>query len=296
MSMELRVLRYVVAVADEGGFQAAADRLHMAQPPLSRQIRNLERELGVTLFERRPTRLTEAGAVFVESARRLLADAEAMVEQTRRVQPQAPVRLGYVASTAYETVPALMEFVPSECPGVVVDAREGWSPELEIALHDRRLDVVISHSIEPREGLDRFVLRREPLVAVVGETHRLAGRSAVSLRDLRGETFCFLNRQLAPAYHDHVVAALHSTGETFETWEHPVPGLRQSPLRGGEGFTVVCRSAAVRLLGAHAALELTDELPPVVIEAVWRSGALSAAAQRFLRAARKLSHSRSWVP
>lgn len=289
------MLRYVVAVADEGGFQAAADRLHIAQPPLSRQIRNLERELGVTLFERRPTRLTEAGAVFVESARRLLADAEVMVRRARRAQPQALVRVGYVASAAYETVPALMEFLPRECPGLVVDAREAWSPELEIALHDQRLDVMISHSIERRDGLDRFALRREPLVAVVGGTHPLAGRAAVSLRELRGETFCFLNRQLAPVYHDHVFAALRSTGETFEVWEHPVPGLRQSPLRSGEGFTVVCRSAAVRLPGGHVALELVDDLPPVVVEAVWRAGALTAAAQRFLRAARTLSQVRNWT-
>ncbi|WP_460370114.1 LysR family transcriptional regulator, partial [Actinocorallia lasiicapitis] len=108
MSIELRVLRYVIAVAEEGGFQRAADRLHMAQPPLSRQIAALERELGVPLFQRRPTALTPAGEIFVESARRLLAEADLLVERTRLAATRGTVRVGYVPSVAYDTLPRLL--------------------------------------------------------------------------------------------------------------------------------------------------------------------------------------------
>jgi DNA-binding transcriptional LysR family regulator len=82
MAIDLRLMRYVVTVADEDSFSRAAQRLHMAQPPLSRQIRDLERSLGVDLFQRRPTRLTEAGRVFVSEARRLLAQADELAERT----------------------------------------------------------------------------------------------------------------------------------------------------------------------------------------------------------------------
>src|SRR4051794_31373861 len=83
MPVDLRLMRYVIAVADEGGFERAARRLHMAQPPLSRQIRQLEHDLGVPLFTRRPTRPTEAGELFVDRARGILAQVDQLVEATR---------------------------------------------------------------------------------------------------------------------------------------------------------------------------------------------------------------------
>src|SRR3954471_23129795 len=118
--VELRLMRYVVAVADEGGFQRAAERRHMAQPPLSRQIRGLERELGVRLFDRRPTRLTEPGRVFVESARKVLTDAEEVVAATRAAArgERGSVRLGYVPSIAYDVLPRLLTAMRDRRPGI----------------------------------------------------------------------------------------------------------------------------------------------------------------------------------
>lgn len=295
MSIELRVLRYVVAVAEHGGFQRAAERLHMAQPPLSRQIAELERHLGVRLFERRPTRLTPAGEVFVAAARRLLADAETLVERTRQAAPGATVRIGYIASAAYDTLPRLLSAARSACPATRVDARESWSPELELGLRDRRLGLVLSHSIAPADGLSAVTLRRETLVAVVGARHPLAGRSAVRLRDLRGETFCFLGRALVPDFHDLVVSALRKAGEDFEIWEHPVPGLRVSPLRDdGSGFTLVCESAGTRLGAGLVALPLLDRLPAVEVRMVWRTSDVPLPAQTVLQAAYELARGQSW--
>src|SRR3954469_19198405 len=186
--VELRLMRYVVAVADEGGFQRAAERLHMAQPPLSRQIRGLARELGVRLFDRRPTRLTEPGRVFVESARKVLADADGLVEATRRAGrgETGGVRLGYVPSAAHEPLPRLLAAMAEERPGVRVDVREAWSAELDLALREERVDVGLARGLSGRDGDARETLGSEPLVVVLGERHPLAGRDEVHLRDLRG--------------------------------------------------------------------------------------------------------------
>jgi len=121
MAIDLRLMRYVIAVAEEGGFQRAADRLLMAQPPLSRQIRDLERELGVTLFERRPVvRLTEAGRVFVESARTILAESDRLVERTLLASrgEYGTIRVGYIYSAVFETLPQLVAAMSRSHPGV----------------------------------------------------------------------------------------------------------------------------------------------------------------------------------
>nr|BFE84562.1 hypothetical protein GCM10020093_071630 [Planobispora longispora] len=176
MPVDLRLMRYVVTIAEEGGFQRAAERLHMAQPPLSRQIRDLERQLGVALFHRRPTRLTEAGKAFVASARRMLADADAMIELMRAVRQgeSGTVRLGMVISAAHETVPELLAALRSAHPDVTVRAREAWSGELDAGLRAGRFDLVLGRMIPRRPGLARQTVRREPLVAVVGTAHPLA--------------------------------------------------------------------------------------------------------------------------
>ena len=103
MPIDLRLMRYAIAVAEEESFQRAAARLHMAQPPLSRQIRQLERELGVALFRRRPTRLTDAGRVFVREARDILAATEGAVARTRAAAGalERVVRVGYGPTTSW---------------------------------------------------------------------------------------------------------------------------------------------------------------------------------------------------
>jgi DNA-binding transcriptional LysR family regulator len=288
--VELRLMRYVVTVADEGGFQRAAERLHMAQPPLSRQIRDLERELGVRLFDRRPTRLTEPGRVFVEAARRVLAEAGALVEATRRAGrgETGLVRLGYVPSAAHETLPRLLEAMAAERPGVRVDVREAWSADLDHALRDERLDVVLARGVPVREEYARETLRNEPLVVVVGDRHPLAGQRTVRLRELRGGTFCFFPRHLAPASYDAVVAALGHTGEAFDRWEDPVPSARHDRLREGKDFTLVPHSLGEHPPAGTVSLTVLDELPPVGLELVWRGDALSPSAGALVEVARRL--------
>ncbi|MEU4191543.1 LysR substrate-binding domain-containing protein [Kribbella sp. NPDC026611] len=145
------------------------------------------------------------------------------------------------------------------------------------------------------DGFQRQVLRREPYVVVLGEQHPLSRRDQISLADLRGETFRFIARELAPTYYDAVLAALHSTGETFRLWESPTPGLRSLRLRDPEGgFTLLPEPVAARLADVRC-LPLTDALPACEVHAVWRPS--SAVARVFVATARTaLSQHRQLPP
>ena len=224
MAIDLRLMRYVVAVAEERGFQRAAERLLMAQPPLSRQIRDLERELGVTLFERRPVvRLTEAGRIFVESARVILAESDRLVERTVRAGrgELGTVRIGYVFSAVFETVPRLVAAMSESYPGVTVDVRDGWTPELDAALLAGAYDMVLSRDVPQRPEYRRETLRYERVVAVVDECHPLVYQGPVALREFAGQRFCHPPRRLAPDRYHFMATALERTGKTSSTGRAP---------------------------------------------------------------------------
>lgn len=295
MPVDLRLMRYVIAIAESGGFEAAAERLHMTQPPLSRQIRDLERELGVTLFHRRPTRLTEAGRVFVESARQVLAEAERTVERTRRAAGVArgSVRAGYTVTAAFDEMPKLFAAMRARHPGIHLDAREAWDADLTAAAEDGELDVLLGRHLPVPAGFGTEVLRSEDLVVIVGAGHRLAGRDRVALRELRGETLRFFPRRLAPHYHDRVLAALHGTGETFEVWENPLPGLRNLRSLREDGFMLLPRSVAGQLPSGVACLTVTDELPPMELKISWRRGS-GPAVTALVHTAGRLARREGW--
>ena len=296
MSVELRLMRYVIAVAEEGSFQRAAERLHMAQPPLSRQIRQVERQLGVDLFHRRPTRLTEPGRVFVASAREVLAEAERAVARTRQAARAevGVVRVGYGPTTAWEEMPRLVAAMRDEHPGVELETRETWDAELEAALRDGALDVGLGRHLPVPPRFATQTLRRERFAVVVGDEHPLAQRATVALRDLRGETFQLFDRRLAPDYHDALLAALHSTGETFEVWENPIPGLRNLNLHSG-GFMLLPRSIGAQLPGRVACVPISDDLPPVELTLVWRPQTAPPAVGVLVETARRLALSQGWI-
>ncbi|MBB6551595.1 LysR family transcriptional regulator [Nonomuraea rubra] len=296
MSVDLRLMRYVITVADAGGFEAAAERLHMTQPPLSRQIRELERELGVRLFHRRPTRLTEAGQVFVDGARGVLADAERVVETTRQAADlhRGVVRVGYTVTTAFEEMPKLFTAMRARHPGIHLHAREGWDVELTDEASAGDLDVLLGRHLPTPAGFRFETLRREDFVVMVSTDHRLAGRESVSLRDLRGETLRFFPRRYAPRYHDAVLAALSSTGETFEVWENPLPGLRNLNVNlRTDGFMLLPRSLGRQLPGGIAYLTVTDVLPSIELRLFWRPDG-GPAVTAFCQTARRLARREGW--
>ncbi|GAA3442920.1 LysR family transcriptional regulator [Planomonospora venezuelensis] len=297
MPVDLRLMRYVVTIAEEGGFQRAAERLRMAQPPLSRQILELERHLGVSLFHRRPTRLTEAGEVFVASARRVLADADAMVERARAAGrgESGTVRLGMVASAAHETVPEVLAALRPAHPDVVVRAHEAWSGELAAGLRAGRFDLVLGRTIPRRPGLARQTVRREPLVAVVGPAHPLAGRPAAALSDLYGSRLRLVPGDVAPDYRDMLLATLARTGLEFEVDDCQVLGWRHLGLDDGKSFALVPGSLGALPTADGVVLPLTDRLPAPDLELVWRRDALPPAGAAFTRVVEATARERGWL-
>jgi DNA-binding transcriptional LysR family regulator len=275
MSIELRTMRYVIAIAECGGFERAAERLHMSQPPLSRQIRELERELGVALFHRRPTRLTAEGHVFVQWARAITADVDRAVAETRAASGHlvGEVRLGCGPMSRSTDVPDLVAAVIEQHPGLSVEAVESWDTELASALRSGDIDLALGWHLPTGPDVVSRDLRADPYVVVVAESHRLTRRDAVALRDLRGDTFRFLARRFAPDYHDAILAAIRSTGEDFDVWENPSPGLRYFGDLTSGGFHVLPRSITRSLPAGVRALPITDELPPAVLRIAWRAGA-----------------------
>lgn len=190
--MELRHLRYFVAVAEERHFGRAAERLHMAQPPLSQQIRQLEGELGVTLLRRTTRRvdLTEAGAAYLDQARRILGAVDDAGAEAQRVQAGLTGRLavGCVGSATYSLLPAFARTLREELPGVDVTFRgEMLVPAQIEAMLAGSLDLALLRPPVDEPGLELHPLRTERLIVAVPDGHRLARRRRVRVSDLRDE-------------------------------------------------------------------------------------------------------------
>ena len=199
--MELRHLRYFVAVAEERHFGRAAARLHIAQPPLSQQIRRLEAELGEPLLYRttRSVELSPAGEVLLERSREILAAVDAAVDDARRAARGEYGRLaiGFTGSSTYEMLPSLAAALRRELPGVVLDLRgELLTPAQVARLLDGTLDLGLLRPPVHERDLDTEVLRSEPLIAVLPESHPLADSDAVPLEQLERGTVRHLSLAL----------------------------------------------------------------------------------------------------
>ena len=192
--MELRHLRYFVAVAEEGSLTLAAEkRLHTAQPSLSRQIRDLEYEVGVQLMSRsvRGVELTAAGRVFLDHARLALTQADTAKEAARRAaQPAKPTfALGCLTGKEIDWLPEAMRILHDELSNIEVTVSSQNSPDLADVLMWGRLDAAFMRLEERADDLVYKRVTTEPFVVMVPSDHRLAGHDAVDLREIVGETF-----------------------------------------------------------------------------------------------------------
>ncbi len=197
--MDLRRLRYFVTVAEERHFGRAAERLFLAQPALSQQIRVLEKELGVVLLTRSTRRvdLTPAGTRFVERAKEILRSVDAAVDEARRVDAgeEGRVRLGFIGSATYGLMPTLSRTLQAELPRLGLELKgELLSPEIFESLQEARLDIGLLRPFPETAGVGSRVLRSEGLVLAAGVDHRLAGREEVALDELAGEPFVGYSR------------------------------------------------------------------------------------------------------
>jgi LysR family transcriptional regulator, hca operon transcriptional activator len=192
--MELRHLRYFVAVAEAGGLTVAAQRkLHTSQPSLSRQIRDLEEEVGAQLLTRRARgiELTPAGQAFLNHARAVLSQVEAAGEAARRVaHPSRPCfTMGFLTGHELKWMPEALRILRDELPNIDVVISSQYSPLLADGLSKGKIDVAFLRREKGVPELAYRVLVKEPLMVVLPSDHRLAALKAISPRDLVGETF-----------------------------------------------------------------------------------------------------------
>jgi LysR family transcriptional regulator, hca operon transcriptional activator len=191
--MELRHLRYFVAVAEAGSMKLAAEsRLHTAQPSLSRQMRDLERDVGAALLARsvRGVELTAAGRAFLDHARLSLTQAEAAVEAARRAaRPAKPTfAVGFLTGQEAAWLTRATRILSDELPNIEIRVSSGFSVTLAEDLKQGRVDIAFLRH-EPEPDLAFKLMLKEPLVAILPRAHRLAARKTLDPRDLAGETF-----------------------------------------------------------------------------------------------------------
>ena len=196
--LELRHLRYFVAVAEELHFGRAARRLNLAQPPLSQQIRKLEDLLGYPLFTRtsRSVRLTVAGEALLERARRTLRNVQRDIDETRSVGrgDVGSLHIGFISSAMLSTLPAVFRSYRAAFPRVQLHLHESFTAMVMEGLENGTLDAGILRDGDPVEGLEVITILSEPFVAVLPATHPLASRKSISPAALRGEPFIYYPR------------------------------------------------------------------------------------------------------
>ncbi|WP_324789528.1 LysR substrate-binding domain-containing protein [Streptomyces sp. H51] len=216
--MELRQVRYFLALAEECHFGRAAARLHVAQPALSQQIKQLERELGTALFARstRHVELTEAGRHLTGYARTLVAEEErARVHLAELATGRAGrVSVGFIGTATYDVLPRVARTVRARLPGITLDLHgELLTPQLVDGLLTGAYDLAVSRAgTADAARVDVTPLRTEPLVAVLPAHHQLAAGPRISLRALAGETFVIHPSQPRSAMYDRVLSACDRAG------------------------------------------------------------------------------------
>jgi LysR family hca operon transcriptional activator len=202
-AMELRHLRYFVAVAEEGSLTLAAEkRLHTAQPSLSRQIRDLEYEVGVQLMTRsvHGIELTTAGRAFLDHARLALTQAEAATEAARRAAqpPRALFAIGFLTGYEMDWLPAVMEILRAELPSTEVVVHSQDSPDLAAGLIRGKIDLAFLRPEKQASGLKFRLLQEDPLIVLMPHDHALAARNSIRPQDIVGQTFIGVSPVRAP--------------------------------------------------------------------------------------------------
>ncbi|MDQ6816843.1 MAG: LysR substrate-binding domain-containing protein [Actinomycetota bacterium] len=211
--MELRQLRYFVAVAEELHFRRAAARLHISQPPLSSQIRQLEEEMGCLLLvrTRRRVELTAAGAAFLNDARALLGELDGAVATARLIDAgqTGRLRVNFVGSALLSIVPGVVRRFRAARPGIELELRERSTVEQLRALSAGTIDVgLVRPPIEDDPGLRVDSVMRERTLAALPAGHRLARLRRVPLARLGAEPFVLFPRAQAPGFHDLLIGSL----------------------------------------------------------------------------------------
>ena len=292
--MELRHLRYFVGVAEEENVSRAALKLHVSQPALSRQVRDLEDELGFLLFERsaKSVRLTEAGRAFLTEARAVLQRAEEAVKAARTIADGGigELHIGYAPSLTARILPPALRAFQAESPKVRVKLHDFSTEEMLAGLRDGKLQIafVIRLPVAMLRGLIFEELVRDPICLAVAPKHPLAARRSVTLAEIAREPLVTYSRKDYPEAHKFLEAmfsGIKTKPRIAE--EHDSVSSLITAVESGAGVALAPQSLSCTAGPRLKLIPFSPALPPLVIGAAWSKDQLTAAARRFLKCAKE---------
>ncbi len=305
--MEFRHLRYIIAVAEEGHITRAAERLGIAQPPLSRLIKAIEQEIKVQLFRRVPrgVELTDAGRTFLAGARATFANLDRTLESARRTArgEEGQISVAFTSSIAFHPlVPRVIREFRETFPLVAVTLAESYSAELIECIKSDRLDAAfIRSNIAKLEGLVFNTLLEEPLVVALPKGHALArgqARAALPLKRLSNETFVFSGRHGGPTLvRDSAFAACQAAGFSPRVGQEAPYVMSTLPLvAAGIGISIVPASLQHMNVRGVAYRRLTGSTQlKVPLSLASRRGDTSAVVRQFVELVRRKAKSYSGI-
>jgi DNA-binding transcriptional LysR family regulator len=291
--VELRHLRYFLAVAESQNFTRASQRLRVAQPALGRQVTDLEEELGVRLLAQSPRGavLTAAGTAFAVEARAVLARAGEAVRVARAFATgeRGELHLGYAPSPTVELLPRILDAFQSEAPGIRVSLHDLSSSEMLRGLQSGKIDVALLVGPLPAHAADLVFeeLSRYPICIAVPRDHRLARHRKVRVRDLAGEPFVAYPRDEYPEYHELLAGILAPTGGAPRVVEEHNGAMSLiAAVEARRGIAVVPSSMACMAGPRLRVIELTPPPPPLIVGAAYDRRRLCPASERFRKVLR----------
>jgi DNA-binding transcriptional LysR family regulator len=296
--MTLRHLRAFMAVAEELSFTGAARKLHISQPPLSRQIQQLEQEIGVKLFLRRShgIELTDRGRVFLAEARRLSAIANEFLQTAQRLRREGigVVRVG-AAPGLWKAMNQLRVYHAKRHPAIEITVEDLWSRgelhNVADALRRHQIDIALTRVPVDAPSVDSEVLFQEQIVVLIREAHPLARADTVRLREIGGETLLMPDRKTSPLLHDRILALYAAAGVTphmvpTQTSPESQSGLLQ--VASGDGIFLSVGSPFTQPHAARGVAELPLDEPHATTPMLmaWRRDEASRPVLNFIASAR----------
>jgi DNA-binding transcriptional LysR family regulator len=295
---DLRRLRYFVAVAEELSFTRAAERLYMAQQPLSAAVQKLELELGVRLFDRSPRQvtLTAAGQALLPKAREAISTAEAAYAAARNAERGTAglLRIG-VSPGAYASAAPILRELATSHPDIELEVRNDASGSLMTDLRAHRLDLLVGASVPVAPMYGRRLLRLDEALLVIHPENHNAGHESVGLEQLRDATFLIAPETLAPGYNEALIGFCAEAGFTPTTLT--APGLLAPPNARPQDWVVLLNRGAVSAMQLDFEPVFVPLDPPHFfrIEVVWRPDTAHGWVDSFQTAADRVAEREHWT-
>ncbi len=291
--MELRHFRYFVAVAEAENVSRAALKLHVSQPGLSRQIRDLEDEIGFQLFERsaKSLRLTTAGKVLLTEARAVLLHAEEAVKKARAVAggTSGEINIGYAPSLTVQILPAALRKFQEAFPNVRVALHDLSTEEMLAQLGEKKLQIALTVRPPAKmlRGLDHAELARYEMCVAVAPRHPLAKLKFIALAQIAREPLIAYSRKDYPEYHSMLEKIFAPVGRQPRiAGEHDSVTSLIAAVESGRGVALVPGCVACMVGPRLKLLPLQPALPPIPVVAIWRADAATELVKKFVVAAK----------